>query len=905
MIRLGTTEAVTDETPGVWAEGFKCQNKLAAGRHSRRGEAPTMPNDFTTLQSWDTLNLSALKKTGTDEQHGPCPITSEGKDCFWIQPERKGIGCRSCSLDGSGKLDGQQFKEHLEALGMTFGERDDLASYDWTNYLTGETVTQTRTPTGDPKYRWPTGTKTGTLVYLKRYNRDANRPIVFCEGAKAATFAAAKLPADDYDVIGFVSASKIPDDDTITALTSGRSCIVWPDDDLPGANVATRLCGALGRSALDGVTVDPALLGLTGGRGHDAEQWRPDGAPVEAFRAACVTAQPEEASCLPRDTPGRVRLWIEALTDADLDAQLRVLHLIAESPEWASLVLALRIAVVGAIKRGTATSMAAAILGRFDDRTLAWREPPTEAVDTSEPDVVSLATLLADPPDPAAVVARGLAFGGTMGFIHGPKASGKTTILAAAAARVSRGQPWAGQDTEAGTVLVVCNDDPRSWTLALRDFGADTTRILMARARVVSRPGKLAALLAKHTPAWVIIDNMRTWCRSMQADTDNSSAAADAIDPIAEAIRECGYPVACTIVHNEARSKGEGTVVKGVPASAYLPRLRNSTVFEDAADWIVGCAHADGSTKTTITCGEKTRREILTETLTIDLNADGHGTPSTGGGGADPFTVGAPVNPLDEKITGYLMANPDGVSQNAVLKAVGGRRPSLVNRLKVVGTLGPDKLWRCASGRNTVAQDDSVSTLSPPPEQVSPEAQTGGGENRDAVGCVPVSPANGTQGGTQCVPTSHPIRDAPSVPTSGTHLVVPDLLALAGAKITPPAPPQGGDFDAPATDHEGCPKCNGTGRDLMGKPCDWDQFLEDHKRRLPGVSSVTHVSGFKRWDNLTSTWVDTVPSGDVWMMGLSNGVHLADGTSVTDGDPRVHWGESWNDIELEQKGMVH
>ena len=79
-------------------------------------------------------------------------------------------------------------------------------------------------------------------------------------------------------------------------------------------------------------------------------------------------AAKREASSLPRDTPGRVRMWIEALTDADLDAQLRVLHLIAESPEWASLVLALRIAVVGAIKRGTPTSMAAAILGRFDDR---------------------------------------------------------------------------------------------------------------------------------------------------------------------------------------------------------------------------------------------------------------------------------------------------------------------------------------------------------------------------------------------------------------------------------------------------------------------------------------------------------------------------------------------------------
>ena len=229
-------------------------------------------------------------------------------------------------------------------------------------------------------------------------------------------------------------------------------------------------------------------------------------------------------------------------------------------------------------------------------------------------------------------------------------------------------------------MLVVCNDDPRSWTLALRDFGADPERILTARARVVSKPGKLAALLAEHTPAWVILDNLRTWCRSMHLDTDNSSAAADAIDPIAEAIRECGYPVACTIVHNEARSKGEGAVIKGVTSNPYAARMRNSTVFEDAADWIVGCAHADGSTKTTIMAGEKTRREIPTETLIIDLDEDGHGTPSTGGGD-DPFTVGEPVNPLDAKITGYLMRNPEGVSQNAVLKAVRGARVnSLVAR---------------------------------------------------------------------------------------------------------------------------------------------------------------------------------------------------------------------------------
>ena len=166
-----------------------------------------------------------------------------------------------------------------------------LQTYDWTNYLNGEIVTQTRT--GGQKYRWPKGTKTGGLVYLARHDRTADRPLVFCEGAKAASAAASKLPAADYDVVGFVSSSKIPHRDTLTALSRGRSCIVWPDDDLPGAKAATRLVSALARSeASDVVTVDPARLELTGGHGHDAEQWHPGGSPGEELRAACGTAQP-------------------------------------------------------------------------------------------------------------------------------------------------------------------------------------------------------------------------------------------------------------------------------------------------------------------------------------------------------------------------------------------------------------------------------------------------------------------------------------------------------------------------------------------------------------------------------------------------------------------------------------
>ena len=843
-------------------------------------------------------------------------------------------------------------EEVVEALGLEMRDlfaTDDAwrshITYEWLDHATGATVKQTRHFGGNDKYRWEPRTKKAALVYLSdRYHRDTTRPIIWTEGAKAADAAAAKLPADDYDVIGFPDSTTIPSAATLAEIAKGR-----PSHCLGGlrrtraSRLARRLVSALRQAGADEVTtIDPALLGLTAGRHDDAAEWHPQDSPVDELRAACVAAKPEESSPVPMDEAEQVRFWAEELKNEDLDGKRRILRTIKAAPVWQQLAVDMRLEVVEGLSRPTDKSIATVIIGRFNDLTGVWREPPDGAVDTSEPDVVSLETLLADPPELTTTVARGLAFAGCVGFVRGPKASGKTTVLAAAAARVSQGQPWAGQSTAAGTVLVVCNDDPRSWVLALRDFRADPERILTSRARVVSKPGKLAALLAEHKPTWVIIDNLRTWCRSMQLDTDNSSAAADAIDPLAEAIRDCGYPVACTIVHNEARSKG-------VTNDPYAGRMRNSTVFEDAADWIVGCAHVDLSTETTITAGEKTRRGIPTETLTIDLATDGHGTPTTGGGGGgdDPFTVKTPANPLDEKITGYLMAHPEGVSQNSVQKAVGGGRPHMVSRLKRVGTLGTDKLWRCDTERkspepsqNTVLPEHGIT----PPEQVRPDAQIGGGENRDTVGCVSVCTANGTQGETHHVHASNPIGDTPSKRTSETHLethlAVTDSDSLAGAKTDTAPTPRGGSgaddgsidpssipaldvhsvrADVGATsvappDYEPTPVESTSSDDLRsdGAPEDRGNTEQiddtgatlvaptpDRSRPAPEV----HSSGIKKWDDATSTWV---PDDDCWLLGPTK-VSLGDGLTVTDGDPGVHKPLRWTDDQWyawKNMGMV-
>ena len=768
-----------------------------------------MLNNFST-PSWDSLNLHTLKKTGAGEYHGPCPVSKQGIDCFWIQPERKLLGCRSCSLDG-GRLEGQQFKDHLEALGATFGEHDVLLSYEWLDHASDETVIQTRHE-GAKKYLWPKDTKTGTLVYPARYDREATRQIVWTEGAKAATAAAAKLPADDYDVIGFVSSSTIPNSKTLTALSRGRSCIVWPDDDLPGAKVAARLVSALARSALDVRTVVPARLGLTGGRGDDAAEWRPDGEPVEAFRAACGTAQPAA-----------------------------VAH---------------------------------------------FRSIWTYAAEAA--------------PD---VLIPGLAWRGRVSKISAAPKLGKTSLIANGIAAWQAGGMFLGEQTgPAGSILYV-SETPvgllRSW---LERYGCPSGAPILAGGS--AGVDAIAETAREHRPDLVIIDSLTDLHAA--SDSGNIWNAGD-VRKLIQPLRALGCAV--VLVHHVRKSDGASR------DSGDLEAAPDMNIAFDPGYSFGGDAPPPGPRRLRYfgRWTEPTRALSFTE-------ADGYAlTNSTGGGGpeggGDPFTVGEPADRLDGPLTGYLMAHPEGVSQKAVRKAVRGARvSSLVARLKVVGTLGPDKLWRRATD-----------ALSPPPKQAVPESQNPPVGNSGTGGAVPAVPVNGNKGGTGTGTGSgtgsHPIGEPPPGTGSGNRFPEPVPVALAGTKTPPPTPPQGdvngtrfcGDNKAKvepvAVNHEkSCPKCFGKGLDAFGKPCNY----------VRPVEPVVHTSGIKRWDDATATWVDATLRWDdrlkLWVDtfppdgGKLGNVHLTgkDGWFVRDGDPGLHIPSRCDVTDgAEQEGMVH
>ena len=763
--------------------------------------------NLTTSFDWSTLDLHTLKKTGADEYHGPCPVTGEGKDCFWVKPDARLVGCRGCAVNG---LSGPQFTEHLSAVGGASGESVSLQTYDWTDHSTGETVTQTRTGLVDPKYKWPYLTKTDNLIYPARYDRDATRPIVWTEGAKAASFAASKLPADDYDVIGFVSASKIPSADTLTALSRGRSCVVWPDDDLSGAKVATRLVSALARSASDVRTVVPARLGLTGGHGHDAEQWRPGDDPAAELEAACGAPREVEKA-----------------------------H-------------------------------------RFK---LVW-------------DIVTQ-------PDPIAVV-PGLLYEGHQTVIEAGPKWGKTTLLVDAVAAAYAEGVWLGElCSTPGPILWVSEmAEPliRAW-LARRL--PDDVRPNVYISPVCSLT-ELAAAVEELHPAAVIVDS---FIAAFRAERPNAGKPDEwRAGDVREFLTRLRDICPTSLITNHVRkSDGLGRDSGDLHAAVdLLIELRDESGRRryEAPD--------PGDRKRTL---HYTGRILHGRTTAIIMDdefaftVDGGGAKGGSGGGGNPFTVGEPPTlslmhaEMDEQIAGYLMAH-DGVSQNAVRAAVHGRTRSVIERLKVVGQYGPDKLWRARRGGGV-------------PDSENMGLGTGG-----TTEVVPPVPVNGNRGGTTSGTGTQPIGVPVPGTSTGYHLEggerEPVLPALAQAKTPPPPPPQGGVLRSldtsgaePATDNQAkgdavvkheksCPKCFGKGLDAFGKPCNY----------VRPVESVTHTSGCKKWDDATKAWVDTLPGGDVFTVE-GGVVHLSDGTSVTDGDPRVHWGESWNDIELEQEGMVH
>jgi hypothetical protein len=182
--------------------------------------------------------------------------------------------------------------------------------------------------------------------------------------------------------------------------------------------------------------------------------------------------------------------------------------------------------------------------------------PPAEA-----PSLLlrSLAELLEDPDalKPPMAVAPRLAFRGRVTLLVGrEKLGGKSTLLTAAAAAVTRGADFLGEPCAAGDVLWVTADQEHANEITQRAvrFAADPARfhVLWPHAPFAD----LQAALERVQPVLLIVDTLASFARTVVSDPHSSAEWPAVLLPLLTAAREREMAVA--IAHHAKKNEGGG-----------------------------------------------------------------------------------------------------------------------------------------------------------------------------------------------------------------------------------------------------------------------------------------------------------------------------------------------------------
>lgn len=112
-------------------------------------------------------------------------------------------------------------------------------------------------------------------------------------------------------------------------------------------------------------------------------------------------------------------------------------------------------------------------------------------------------------------LARGLFYGGKPGIAYSQAGGGKTTLIAAAVARMTRGEEFLGEPTSAQRVLVICPDDPGTWEKALVAGEADIDLVRLEREMDELVKGDVLEAVVRDLRAdAVVIDSLGVWARA-------------------------------------------------------------------------------------------------------------------------------------------------------------------------------------------------------------------------------------------------------------------------------------------------------------------------------------------------------------------------------------------------------
>ena len=281
-------------------------------------------------------------------------------------------------------------------------------------------------------------------------------------------------------------------------------------------------------------------------------------------------------------------------------------------------------------------------------------------------------TAAAGPP----AVARLLAHVGRVTLLHAREKAGKSTLIGAAVAAVTRGRPFLGMPTVAGDVLWVGEEAVGDVKARLSQWEADLERVYFTRrpSPDPEQDSSLRRLVARLRPVWVILD---TWSHYLKVhrvkDTAGPGEQGLLIGDVVDLAREYGTAVA--LAHHN-RKNPSAAAESGDAAGEY----RDSTAIGAAVDMIVSVSRSRVPRGRRLTPSGRWAEDPLTVVLEpgagYELATDPEEDEPAGP------EAHAPARPLAERVLLHLLrcdadARPHARTLAAALDCTGRRYQDL------------------------------------------------------------------------------------------------------------------------------------------------------------------------------------------------------------------------------------